>query len=130
MTIGLKVWNDGSSAPGSWTDHTVLECFPREIERIYDTTTALDGTIESWSRTYLRVTIVFGAPQLLDSSARSAILSAIGSKNFRVKDTRHASLGDANTVRFVKDGDVEIIRDAATLAAQSVVLNLISAAVQ
>ena len=130
MTIGLKAWNDGDTVPASWTDYTVVECFPREIERQYDETTAVDGTIETWSRTYLRVTISFGSPQLLDSTARSAILTAIGKKNFRVKDARHASLGDANTIRFVKQGDAEIGRGAATLAAQNLTLELISAAVQ
>lgn len=130
MTIGLKVWADGTSVPASWTDYTVLECFPREIEKEYDSQPLLDGTNESWSRTYLAVTIVFGAPQLLDGTSRSSILTAVGSKNFRVKDARHASLGDTNTIRFVKVGDVAITRDLPTLAAETMTLELISAAVQ
>ena len=129
MTVGLRLWEDSGSAPGSWTDYTALTCWAREAEQIYDSETALDGTKESWSRTYLKVSITFGAPQLLDGTIRATLLTVIGSKNYRVKDVRHASLGDANTIRFVKDGDVEITRDAETNVAQFVTLNLISATV-
>ncbi len=129
MTVGVKAWNDGESVPGSWTDYTVVEFWPREVEVEYDAETALDGTKDQWSRTYLRATMVIGSPALLDGTARAAFLTLVGKKNFRFKDTRHASLTDANTIRFSKQGDAEITRAIATMAAQALTIEFISAAV-
>lgn len=129
MTLGVKAWNDAESVPASWTDYTVLEFWPREIVTEYDSETALDGEKNQWSRTYLKATISVPSPSLLDATTRAAWLALLAKKNFRFKDTRHASLGDANTIRFAKQGDAEITRAIASMVAQELTIEFISGTV-
>lgn len=126
MIIGTKYWAEGASAPASFTDTDVLTCHPREVIREYDSKTALDGTQLSWSRTYLAVDITFGPLTMLDATKRAAALAFAKARRMAVRDARHASLGASNTIVFVRQGDVQIQRDSATMLEESMSITLIS----
>ena len=123
MTIRMQSWAEGATPPtnidtaASYTDFDVLTFEATEIDRVYrrlDGASNLDGTNRSWSRRWVRVKVNFGPRIMADATTRAAALALLKNSYFRFKDARHISLGAANTIVFVKDGDFNPSRDDAT----------------
>ena len=125
MTIGIQYWNEGASAPGAWTSCEVLQCHPRELYRSYDRATLLDQTEFNARVKKYRVTLAAGPMHF--RGANRALFEALAAADYvRIKDTRCAFLGDANTIDFIHAGESEPARSAPTLLAEDLTLELIS----
>lgn len=135
MTIRMQGWAEGATPPAnidtaaSYSDVDVLTFEATEVDRIYrrlDGGSNLDGTNRSWSRRWVRIKMNVGPRILADATARAAMLALLKNSYFRFKDTRHALLGAANTVVFVKDSDFNPSRDDATYLSWSGEVSFIS----
>ena len=112
----MQGWAEGATPPAnidtaaSYTDFDLLTFEATEIEvpyNVVDGASTYDGTNLAWHRRYIRVRLDFGPRIMADATLRASALSMVHNAYFRVKDTRHASLGAANTVVFVKTGTFE-----------------------
>ncbi len=135
MIVRVQGWAEGATPPAnidtaaSYTDFDVLKCEAKEVFRRYRTiegSSTFDGTNLSWKRKYLSVVIDFGPRIMSDTTSRSNLMTMLANTYFRIKDTRHALLGNANTVVFVVAGDIVPERDDASYLSWNGVLELIS----
>jgi hypothetical protein len=122
MIIGTKVWNKGSSAPGSWTSIDFLTFYARISREVYDESRALDGTEETWRKSRYKVSITVGPLCMNNSTYRSALETLLDSYYIRFKDTRFSYLGDTNTINFVHSGGTDYTRKRASLITEDTVL--------
>lgn len=101
MIIGVKYWNRGSSAPGSWTNLHVAECESDYDHVVYDEVETLDHTLVTfdYDRYFVRLVI---DPFSFNHGTYGTVVDGLRKANFcRIKDTRYSWLGDANTIDFI-----------------------------
>lgn len=119
MIIGVKYWNRGASAPGTWTDLHVAECEASVDTYPYDSGEALDGTEFNYKRNKYEVRLLVD-PFSFNDSTFGAVVTALRKADFmRVKDVRYSWLGDANTIDHNVQGSKES-REEPTLLSRRV----------
>lgn len=122
MIIGVKYWDLGSSAPGSWTNLQVAECEASVNVYEYSSPEGLDGTIEVWKRQRYQVRLLVDPLSFNNSTYASVVAGLRKAQRMRIKDTRYSWLGDANTIDFTVRGNQES-RSEPSLLTRSIEIN-------
>ena len=101
MIIGVKYWNRGASAPASWTNLHVAECFATKSTRVYDSGEAHDGELFNFKRKRYHIRLVID-PFSFNHGTYGPIAQALREADFcRVFDARYAWLETGDTVDFI-----------------------------
>ena len=130
MTIQVKYWSIGASAPGSWTDLGVAQLYVRPVREPFDEGRALDGTNFNDRWKFYRATITVGKLSMNNSTFRTVVDALLDSDFVRISTALYSYLGNTNTINFVFSGGTDYSRARATLLAEDAVIELISEAVQ
>jgi hypothetical protein len=123
MIIGVKYWARGSSAPGSWTNLHVAECYSTESIRVYDSVEAHDGEMLNFKRVRYHIRLVID-PFSFNHATYGPIVTALRKAAYcRVFDARYDWLETGDTVDFVVPGS-DPDRSEASILTQGVTLEM------
>ncbi len=126
MIIGVKYWDQGDSAPVTWIDLDVLECYARPWRKSYLRAEAMDGFNLNYRRKFIRVVLKL-SPLAMNTPAVRTIIEAMADAYYiRVHDTRFAYLDNANVIDLVHTGDTDWTRSAPSQATEEGMFELVS----
>ena len=124
--VGFKWYQEGASAPASFTNVNVVQCYIHEFYKSYAADTggaAFDGTTFNFRRKYLKALVTVNSKTI--ASARNTIRAILYANKVRISDPRQAGYV---AIDFCFTGDSEIIRRVESIATEFVTIELISSA--